>query len=242
MSGATTPLSGGGTLALLNAELLAGLVFSQLVHEGSKIILGSLPAVFDMQNMISQYNPQAYLINLCCAEMMEYYSVPHCGTSGSGIGWGADINAAGDQWMNHLSAVMSSAGMHPFIGGNFDSKAFSPALVIMADEIIRKSRDFAKGFSVDMPGSGIDEIINLGPGADFLTAGSTLESLNDQSQGPGIWPAMSLDKWIAEGKPHPHDYFENSAKLLWDTAKQQSQESEEIRIKGETLIRSLRDK
>ena len=46
--GATTPANEGGSLALLNAELLAGLVFSQLVKEGSKIILGSLPAAFNM--------------------------------------------------------------------------------------------------------------------------------------------------------------------------------------------------
>ncbi len=42
MYGGTSPVSEGGSLALLNAELLAGLVFSQLVKEGSKIILGSL--------------------------------------------------------------------------------------------------------------------------------------------------------------------------------------------------------
>ena len=57
MSGATAPITPGGTLALLNAELLAGLVYSQLLKTGAPIILGSLPAGFDMRTMASLYTP-----------------------------------------------------------------------------------------------------------------------------------------------------------------------------------------
>jgi trimethylamine--corrinoid protein Co-methyltransferase len=52
MAGMSTPITPGGTLALLNAELLAGLVLSQLAREGAPIILGSLPAYFDMKTMV----------------------------------------------------------------------------------------------------------------------------------------------------------------------------------------------
>jgi trimethylamine--corrinoid protein Co-methyltransferase len=81
MAGATTPITPIGTLALLTAELLAGLVYSQLRKEGSPIILGSLPASFNMKSMESYYSPQSMLVNLACAEMMAHYGVPHCGTS-----------------------------------------------------------------------------------------------------------------------------------------------------------------
>lgn len=64
MSGASTPITPGGTLALMNAELLAGLVLSQLIKKGSSIILGSLPASFDMKAMRSVYTPVTFLINI----------------------------------------------------------------------------------------------------------------------------------------------------------------------------------
>lgn len=89
MYGGCSPITEGGTLALLNAELLGGLVFSQLVKEGSKMILGSLPAAFNMSTMGSYYAPTTYLLNLACAEMMDYYKIPHCGTSGSSNAWDA---------------------------------------------------------------------------------------------------------------------------------------------------------
>ena len=91
MAGASTPITPAGTLALLNAELLAGLTLGQLIREGTPIILGSLPAYFDMKGAGSLYAPKSYLMDLGCAEMMAHYRIPHAGTSGSGQGWGADL-------------------------------------------------------------------------------------------------------------------------------------------------------
>lgn len=119
MYGATSPAKEGGSLALLNAELLAGLVFSQLIKEGSEIILGCL------------YTPSSYLLNLACAEMMNLYEIPHCGTSGCNNGRGADLPASGNLWLNHLSSCLGKVGCAPFVGGNFDSVAFSPATVVL---------------------------------------------------------------------------------------------------------------
>jgi len=68
MAGASTPITPAGSLALLNAELLAGLTLSQLVCEGTPVILGSLPASFDMRGTGSFYSTTGYLLNLACAE------------------------------------------------------------------------------------------------------------------------------------------------------------------------------
>ena len=56
MAGLSTPITSAGTLALLNSELLAGLVFSQLVKPGKPIILNNLPAFFDMKMMVDFYD------------------------------------------------------------------------------------------------------------------------------------------------------------------------------------------
>ena len=77
MAGASTPLTPAGTLALLLAELLAGLTISQLIRPGAAISLGMLPVYFDMKTMMNFYDPQSVLINLACAEMMAHYGLPH---------------------------------------------------------------------------------------------------------------------------------------------------------------------
>jgi trimethylamine--corrinoid protein Co-methyltransferase len=199
MSGATAPITPGGTLALLNAELLAGLVFAQLVKARTPVILGSLPAEFDMKSMMSLYTPHTMLLNLACAEMMAHYGLPHSGTSGSGPGWGPDLLAAGGFWMNHFSSLLGKVGMEPFVGGNFESMAFSPAAVVYADEVIRLSRMFAGGFELDDGSVALDEIRTIGPGGNFLMSELTLRLFRQMPYASPVWPAMTLDQWQAKG-------------------------------------------
>lgn len=201
MSGASTPITPGGTLALMNAELLAGLVLSQLIKKGSSIILGSLPASFDMKAMRSVYTPITFLINIACAEMMAHYGIPHFGTSGSGTGWNADLTAAGSLWINHLTSCLCKVGLVPFVGGNFDSLVFSPTTVVYSDQVIRQSRQFVKGFRLDDEKVAIDEIASIGPGGNYLTSPQTLKLFQKLLFDDSIWPDLSLEQWQAKSNP-----------------------------------------
>ena len=202
MSGTTAPITASGTLVMLNAELLAGLVFAQLIKEGTPVILGSLPAVFEMRSMISTYTPQTMLVNLACAEMMAHYRIPHSGTSGSGTGWGPDLIAGGTLWMNHLSSCFGKAGLVPFVGSNFDSLVFSPTTAVYADEVIRQCRFFAEGLQLDDYAVGLQEIDAIGPGGNFIMAEQTLSLFREvHEQRSRIWKAMSLDRWQEQGSP-----------------------------------------
>ena len=205
MSGATAPITPAGTLALLNAELLAGLVLSQLMREGAPVILGSLPAGFDMATAASYYGPETMLLNLACAEMMAHYRLPHSGTSGSGAGWGADLPAADVFWMNHLTSCLSVAGLAPFVGGNFDSLAFSPAAAVYADDVIRQARRFARGFALDDEALGLAEIAEVGPGGNFFIAELTLKHFREMAFTSPIFPRLSLEAWQARGRPRADD-------------------------------------
>ena len=202
MAGASTPITPTGALVLLNAELLAGLVLSQLIKEGTPIILGSLPAFFDMKGMGSFYDPRSYLMDLACAEMMVYYQLPHCGTSGSGMGWGADLLAGGHQWFNHLVSCIGKVGLAPFVGDNLGSKAFSPTIVVYADEIIKQARLFARGFVVEDAAAAIGEIEEAGPGGTFLMSNLTLKSFRSAYYTSEIFPRLTLEEWQAWGAPN----------------------------------------
>jgi trimethylamine--corrinoid protein Co-methyltransferase len=195
MSGATCPITPAGTLTLLTAELLAGLVYSQLAKEGSPIILGSCPAAFDMKQAGSFYSPQSLLLNLACAEIVTAYNIPHCGTSGSGNGWGADLLASTTMCFNHLTSCLGAAGMVPFVGGSFDSLVFSPELVVYADDLILQSRQFTSGFSLEDEAVGLSDIATTGPGGSFFASSLTEKYFRESQFTSTIWPFLSLDKW-----------------------------------------------
>jgi trimethylamine--corrinoid protein Co-methyltransferase len=201
MAGASTPISPGGALVLLNAELLAGLTLSQLMKEGTPVILGSLPAFFDMKGMGSFYDPTSYLVDLACAEMMAHYQLPHCGTSGSGMGWGPDLIAAGHQWLNHVVSCVGKVGLAPFVGDNLGSKAFSPTILVYANEIIAQARLFARGFVLDDTAVALDEIVQTGPGGSFLLSDLTLKLFRTAYFQSEVFPRLTLEEWQARGHP-----------------------------------------
>ena len=238
MSGATTPATPAATLALLTAELLAGLTYSQLLKKGTPVVLGSLPAQFDMRHAGSVLSPQTILLNLACAEMMHFYRIPHVGTSGSGTGWAADILAAGTLWMNHLTSCLGKVGMAPFVGGNFDSLVFSPTLIVYADDIIRQARRFAKGFPLDGEAMGLEEISQVGPGGNYLTSAQTLRMCRDKSQRSGIWPVYTVEKWQAAGRPKAEKILREKTMAAIDGL-EAPDDRDDLIAKGEAFVSGL---
>ena len=235
MAGASTPITPASAFVLLNAELLAGLTLSQLIREGAPIVLGSLPAVFDMRGMGSFYEARSYLIDLACAEMMAYYKLPHCGTSGSGMGWGPDVIAAGHQWLNHLISCAGKVGLVPFVGDNLGSKAFSPAVVVYANEVIAQAQLFAQGFALDQGTVALEEIIGVGPGGSFLTTDLTLKLFRRAAFQSEIFPNLTLEKWQERGAPEAGEILRQRTRSLVDSL-EPPEDHDDLLTRGEAFI------
>jgi trimethylamine--corrinoid protein Co-methyltransferase len=237
MAGASTPITPASAMVLLNAELLAGLTMSQLMREGTPVVLGSLPAVFDMRGMGSYYEARSYLIDLACAEMMAFYRLPHCGTSGSGMGWGADVIAAGHQWLNHLVSCVGKVGLVPFVGDNLGSKAFSPTVVVYADEVIAQARLFAGGFGLDADSVALEEMIDVGPGGSFLTSDLTLRLFRRAAFQSEIFPNLTLEKWQEMGRPEAGRVLRQRTVSLLESL-DPPEDHGELMARGEAFISS----
>jgi trimethylamine--corrinoid protein Co-methyltransferase len=241
MSGATTPITPAGTLAVLLAELLAGLTIGQLFKEGAPMLLGMLPVYFDMKTLMNFYDPQSILVNLACAEMMEFYDVPHCGTSGSGTGWGMDLLAAETYWMNTLTFSLTKGGLAPFVGDTLGSKAISPLTFIYCHEIIDQALRFANGFQLDDAHVGLDEVHKVGAGKSYVSAPTTLKRYRTGYYVNPIFPRWSMEKWLAAGQPHVQKRLsEYAIEFLNDLPV--PEDHEELMRKGEEFINTVNSK
>ena len=238
MAGMSTPITPTGALTFLNAELLAGVVLSQLAKEGASIICGSLPAYFDMKTMVDFMDMQSFLVNLGCAEMMAHYRIPHAGTSGSGEGWGPDLLAAGVIWTNQLSTVIGKVGLAPFVGSSLNSKAYSPTQTVYANDVIAQVRWFARGFEIDERTVGAEEIIfEMAENRHFLTAESTLERYQN-AYFQGIFPRISLEKWEELGNPRIENLLrDRTVELL--SNQEAPEDHDDLIERGEKFLQAL---
>jgi trimethylamine--corrinoid protein Co-methyltransferase len=238
MAGASTPITPAGQLTLLNAEVLAGLTLGQLIKEGTPMILGNHPACFDMKGNESFYDPKSYLIDLACAEMMAHYSLPHSGTSGSGMGWGADLIAGGHQWFNHLISCLGKKGLAPFVGDIMGSVAFSPNLIVYANEVIQQARLFSEGFVIDDAHLGLEDIAEAGPGGNFLTSNLTLKFYSNGREFSRIFDNLQIDEWQARGRPRTEDLLKSYTRQLLNDSKPPENHAEVLK-QGESFIEAL---
>ena len=238
MAGMSTPITAAGTLILMNAELLAGLVLAQLARPGAPVILSCLPAYFDMRTMQDFYDPKSYLINLACAEMMTHYRLPHAGSSGSGVGWGPDLVGGGAFWISHLTNLLGKCGLAPFVGGNFGSKAFSPAITVYANDVIGQALSFASGFALDDESLGMDDIARVGPGGSFLDTQLTMSLFRHAYYDSKIFPHWSLERWQERGQPQSVDLLRQHTQELLATAQPPS-DHDDLVSRGESFIDRL---
>jgi len=77
MAGGSSPVTLAGTLVDHNAEILGGLVLSQLTRKGAKFIYGSSTTAMDLRLAAASVgSPECALINAAVAQMATYYLLP----------------------------------------------------------------------------------------------------------------------------------------------------------------------
>lgn len=238
MAGMSTPITAAGTLTLLNAELLAGLVLAQLIRPGTPVILGSLPAFFDMKTLQDFFDPHSFLLNLACAEMMAHYGIPHAGTSGCGLGWAADLAAGGQLWTNHVLSLMGKSGIAPFVGGTLGAKAFSPLLTVYSNDVIGQAVRLSEGFPMSDRELDLDTLLDQGPGGSFLTSDLTMGSFREAYYESELTPRIGLEEWEEKGQPRFEDLLrEHTRELLEDQTP--LDDHDDLIAKGEAFIEAL---
>ena len=211
------------------------MVFSQLVKPGAPIILGSLPAFFDMKTMVDFFDPQTMLLNLACAEMMAHYQIPHAGTSGSANGFGADLIASEALCVNQLTSCMGKVGLAPFVGGTLGSKVFSPEVVVYTNELIEQARQFYKGFDINGENLAPDDVEKFGTGGNFISSRRTTKLFREAYHASSIFPRLSFEKWQEMGQPEAKKFLRERTLDLISQANYPADQGE-LLAKGEHLI------
>jgi len=77
LAGATAPVTLAGTLVTHNAEVLGGIVLSQLTSKGAPVIYGSSTSMMDFKYTTTPVGcPELGMINAGVAKLAQYYLLP----------------------------------------------------------------------------------------------------------------------------------------------------------------------
>jgi trimethylamine--corrinoid protein Co-methyltransferase len=180
MMGGTSPMSLAGTLTQCNAEILTGIVLTQLVSEGTPFIYGAMPSIMDMKTTIGSYGAvELHLLITAASEIADYYDLPFYGTAGCTDAKMLDEQAVAEATMEIFTSILSKANLIHDVGVADHCNNVCPELVVLSDEIIEMIKHFSQGIEVNAKELALELIEKVGPGGAYLTEEHTLENFRE---------------------------------------------------------------
>ncbi len=202
IAGATAPVTLAGALAVQNAEILAGVVLSQLVREGTPVVYASGSSNVDMQSgAFCVGSPEMALNNTMAAQMARYYHLPSRGAGALTDSMRPDAQAGYESMMNLVSAVQSGLHVVLHAAGALETiNSVSYEKFLLDEEAVGMVKRLQQGVRVDENSLALDTVEETGPGGSFLTATHTFLHFRDELFFPQITRRRSFSAWTASGR------------------------------------------
>jgi trimethylamine--corrinoid protein Co-methyltransferase len=199
-TGGGGPVTLAGALALGNAEILVGLILTQLVRPGTPFLYGMNTAALDMKSAIVAYGaPEWPLGMVACADLGRYYGLPVWGAAGATDSKVVDAQAGMEATVTVMAAFLSRCNLNHDVGYIEYGSTSSMEMLVVADEIIREIRYVAGGIEVSERTLAREAIHRARPGGGFLADDHTLDNWKWAQWRPGLIDRMRYDTWVKKG-------------------------------------------
>jgi trimethylamine--corrinoid protein Co-methyltransferase len=197
VGGLSGPVTPPGSMALINAGVLVGLVLSQLKREGAPFIVpGWGSEGLDMKTLVSPYcspNPRGL-----AHAMAHYYNLPSFGLGGCSESKQVDQQAAAEAALTLVAETLGGANLIHDLGYLESGLTGSLAQLVICDEIVGWLGHFVAPVEVNDETLALGLIDEIGPDGQFLDTAHTLAHFREHWY-PTVFDRRNYDKWQAIG-------------------------------------------
>ena len=203
IGGTSAPVTLGGMMALINAEVLAGIVLAQLVNPGTPVIYGSTSTATNFKTGAAAVGvPEQAALVSATAQMARYYKLPCRSGGGLNDAHITDAQAAYEAAMmlmttvrNGVNFIVHSCGM---MGGHI---AMSYEKFLMDEEFCGMLRKLMKpaDLAEDVLDLEVKAVEEAGIGGQFLTQPRTFQLCRSEYFQPDLFSHDSHDAWSRKG-------------------------------------------
>ena len=206
LMGATSPATVAGTVVLTNAEVLFGIVLTQLIQPGAKVILKPDTDVFDMKTTQVTYgSPEQDLGKVAMVQLARRYNLPIYGLGGGVECKVPDAEAAGEAMLSMLLNGLAGMNMNQALGTLSWGLYGSPEMVVICDEMVNMIKRVLDGIAFDEDALAVDVIRQVGPGGSFLSEDHTVRNFRKELFFPKLFRRMTIEEWTTNGSKMIHE-------------------------------------
>jgi trimethylamine--corrinoid protein Co-methyltransferase len=207
LMGATSPITIAGTLVQSNAEIVGGVVISQLVNPGTPVIYGGAPAPLDMRYATPRFGSIEAMLTMCAsAELGKTYGIPTHAYLGLSDSKTIDSQLGFESGLGLMLAALSRINIVSGPGALTFIDCQSAEKLMLDNEFCGAAYRLIEGIAFE----GLDEIIAVLDAVrfkgDFLKQRHTLRNLRKEHYMPSdLIDRLSPESWKAAGEKSAKD-------------------------------------
>ena len=197
IGGISGPITTAGSMALVNAGVLTGLVLSQLKREGAPFITSGWGGEgLDMQTMVSPYCPPDS--KGVAHDLAHYYNLPMFSLGGCSESKLVDQQAAAEAALTLMTETLGGGNLIHDLGYLESGLCGSLAQLVICDEIVGWLEHFMAPVEISDETLALDLIDEIGPDGQFLDTEHTLARFREKWY-PGVFERGNYAQWQAAG-------------------------------------------
>lgn len=197
--GLSAPCTLAGTMAQENAEILAGLVITQLVRPGMPVCYGGICHAFDMRStQLIFAGPEQAIFGVAMTQMGKHYHLPVYINVGLTDSKRPDAQAGLEAGVTLAFGAAAGADVFGHMGICGVDQAASLDMLVLQEEVISYVESTAREIDFSDEAIGLDVIDRAGPGGTFIDTMHTIEHFRKELWTPTPNPPNSAA--AAEGR------------------------------------------
>jgi trimethylamine--corrinoid protein Co-methyltransferase len=223
MAGSTSPITLAGTLVQLHAEELAGLVLTQIVRPGARVLYGGIPSMADLHYLTYVGGGVEFgMMNAAIAQLSHYINVPNYNSAGITEAKIPDIQAVYEKSFAILQCALSGSNIVHHAAGILESLlTISHEQLIIDNEIIGMAVRAVRGIEVSEDTLGLDAIREAAAAGNYLGSEHTAEFMRSEYLQPALadrklrkeWEEMGMEDIRTKARKRALDIIEQAPAL-----------------------------
>lgn len=202
-AGSTGPVTLPGLLAVQNAEVLAGVILTQMVNPGSPVVYGTTSTITEMRTgALAIGAPELSMIQNVTMQMAREYGLPSRGSGTLTDAQFPDMQAGIESTLAMATTIMSGANFILHGAGTMGSYiAMSYEKFLADEEICGMLKRMLKPLDVTDERIDMKTIKEVGVGGEYLTHPTTFRHCRTEYYMPSLMNRNNYDAWNADGRP-----------------------------------------
>jgi trimethylamine--corrinoid protein Co-methyltransferase len=201
MAGAMSPVSLAGTLALQNAEALAGIVLCQMINPGTPVVYGSFMTNIDLKSGAPVFgSPESQLALFAGAQMARRYGLPFRSGGAFSSAKVADAQAGYESVQVMLPTLLAQVHFVLHAAGWLENGLVAGYEKFVIDsDLLGMCHTFARGLALEEEDFAHDALGDVPPGGHFLGTAHTMQNFRTAFYRSNIFDYNSAEQWAIEG-------------------------------------------